>query len=72
MVAEAVGKAQPGEWIVGRGWHQDKWQHAPNPSVEGLQTHHALSEVSQENPVMLIHTSGHGVFVNARALQSSA
>jgi predicted amidohydrolase YtcJ len=26
MVADAVGMAQPGEWIVGRGWHQDKWE----------------------------------------------
>jgi predicted amidohydrolase YtcJ len=23
MVADAVEKAKPGEWIVGRGWHQD-------------------------------------------------
>ena len=68
MVAEAAGKASPGEWIVGRGWHQDKWERSPIPSVEGLPTHQSLSEVSQQNPVMLIHTSGHGVFVNARAL----
>ena len=25
MVAEAVKKAKPGEWIYGRGWHQEKW-----------------------------------------------
>ena len=25
MVALAVEKAKPGEWIVGRGWHQEKW-----------------------------------------------
>ena len=25
MVAQAVEKAKPGEWIVGRGWHQEKW-----------------------------------------------
>ena len=24
MVEEAVGKAKPGEWIFGRGWHQEK------------------------------------------------
>jgi predicted amidohydrolase YtcJ len=30
----------------------------------------SLSEVSPQNPVMLIHVSGHGVFVNASALRS--
>ena len=25
VVAEAVRTAKPGEWIMGRGWHQDKW-----------------------------------------------
>jgi predicted amidohydrolase YtcJ len=69
MVADAVGQAEPGEWIVGRGWHQDKWDRPPVPAVEGLPVHHSLSEVSPGNPVMLVHVSGHGVFVNARALQ---
>ncbi|MFQ5790308.1 MAG: amidohydrolase family protein, partial [Acidobacteriota bacterium] len=69
MVAEAAREAEPGEWIVGRGWHQDKWEQPPTPSVEGLPTHQSLSAVSQQNPVLLSHTSGHGVFVNARALE---
>jgi len=25
LVAEAVEKVEPGEWILGRGWHQSKW-----------------------------------------------
>lgn len=25
MVGAAVKKAKPGEWIIGRGWHQEKW-----------------------------------------------
>jgi predicted amidohydrolase YtcJ len=29
MVAGAVDKAQAGEWIFGRGWHQDKWDSVP-------------------------------------------
>jgi predicted amidohydrolase YtcJ len=68
-VAVAARDAEPGEWISGRGWHQDKWAHRPNPHVDGLPTHHTLSNVSPENPVILIHASGHGVFVNAQALQ---
>jgi predicted amidohydrolase YtcJ len=68
LVAEAVASAEPGEWIVGRGFHQDKWNSPPSPAVEGLPVHQSLSAVSPDNPVMLIHVSGHGVFVNGRAL----
>jgi len=71
LVTVAVREAKPGEWIVGRGWHQDKWKEIPIPNVEGLPVHHALSEVSPNNPVMLIHVSGHGIFVNAAALKES-
>ncbi len=69
MVADAVSQAEPGDWIVGRGWHQDKWDPPPSPSVEGLPIHDSLSAVSPDNPVYLGHTSGHGVFVNAKALE---
>lgn len=67
-VEEEVQRATPGEWIVGRGWHQDKWIRPPEPNIEGLPIHHSLSEISPDNPVLLIHVSGHGVFVNAKAL----
>ena len=70
LVADAVSTAEPGEWIVGRGWHQDKWIHPPTPAVEDLPVHIALSQISPNNPVMLIHVSGHGVFVNARAMEA--
>src|SRR3954465_15302284 len=29
MVAEAVSRAKPGQWIYGRGWHQEKWTSRP-------------------------------------------
>ncbi len=69
MVAREVDRAKPGQWIVGRGWHQDKWTSSPEPEVEGLPVHHSLSRVSPGNPVLLIHVSGHGVFVNAKVLE---
>jgi predicted amidohydrolase YtcJ len=69
MVAEAARKARPGEWIQGRGWHQEKWDHPPSPSVEGFPTHASLDRVSPDNPVLLTHASGHASFANARALQ---
>jgi predicted amidohydrolase YtcJ len=71
MVAEAVKTAKPGQWIRGRGWHQEKWMKAPQPNVEGFPTHHALSAVSPDNPVYLTHASGHASFANAKAMALS-
>jgi hypothetical protein len=68
MVANAVKKAKPGELIVGRGWHQEKWTKRPDPSVEGFPTHASLDRVSPDNPVILTHASGHATFANANAM----
>ncbi|MBA2302140.1 MAG: amidohydrolase [Acidobacteria bacterium] len=72
MVAERVKTAKPGEWIYGRGWHQEKWNVRPNPNVEGFPIHDSLSRVSPNNPVVLTHASGHASFANARAMELSA
>jgi predicted amidohydrolase YtcJ len=69
MVAEAAREAEPGQWIAGRGWHQEDWDPAPARTVQGVPTHHDLSAVSPDNPVVLTHASGHASFVNARALE---
>jgi len=68
LVHESVNNAKPGEWIIGRGWHQDKWDSISSPVVEGFPTHHALSDVSPENPVFLKHASGHAALANAKAM----
>ncbi|MDJ0758730.1 MAG: amidohydrolase [Woeseiaceae bacterium] len=68
MVADAAAETPAGEWIVGRGWHQDKWETKEEVLVEGLPIHDSLSEATPDHPVMLIHTSGHAVFVNERAM----
>jgi predicted amidohydrolase YtcJ len=67
-VAAATAREPDGTWIVGRGWHQEKWERAPAPAVEGLPTHAALSAASPRHPVLLTHASGHLAFANARAL----
>ncbi|MEO6525193.1 MAG: amidohydrolase [Gemmatimonadaceae bacterium] len=72
QVASAARRARPGDWIVGYGWHQAKWERAPVPSVEGNPVHASLSAVSPNNPVLLDHASGHAAFVNARALALAA
>src|ERR1022692_464780 len=68
QVARAAKQAKPGEWIVGRGWHQSKWTAPPNPNVEGFPLHASLDKVSPDNPVILTHASGHAAFVNGKAL----
>jgi predicted amidohydrolase YtcJ len=71
MVAEAVKQAKPGQWIYGRGWHQEKWAARPQPNVEGFPTHASLDAVSPHNPVFLVHASGHASFANAKAMELS-
>ncbi len=71
MVAAVVGDAATGELIRGRGWHQEKWDATPEPNVDGLPTHHTLSAVSPDNPVVLRHASGHASFANAKAMEMS-
>nr|HAD51488.1 amidohydrolase [Algoriphagus sp.] len=68
-VAEAVAKAKPGDWITGRGWHQDKWIQKPEKMVKGFQTNEPLNAVSPDNPVFLRHASGHASLTNAKALE---
>ncbi|MCC3859914.1 amidohydrolase [Pseudemcibacter aquimaris] len=70
-VERAVAGAEPGEWIVGRGWHQDKWTVKEDILVDGIPVHDKLSAVSPNNPVMLIHTSGHAVFANQAAMDAA-
>jgi predicted amidohydrolase YtcJ len=69
MVKDAAARARPGEWIRGRGWHQDKWDRRPGDAVEGFPTHHSLSAASPNNPVVLGHASGHASFANAKAME---
>ena len=71
MVGEAAKTARPGEWILGRGWHQEKWSEVPAPNVEGFPLHDALSKAAPNNPVWLTHASGHAGFANALAMKAA-
>ncbi|MEM6723209.1 MAG: amidohydrolase [Bacteroidota bacterium] len=71
MVAEKAKDAEPGEWIVGRGWHQEKWDETPDRQVLGYPYHDELSAVSPDNPVLLSHASGHSLFANAKAMEEA-
>jgi predicted amidohydrolase YtcJ len=62
-VKEAADKAEPGEWILGRGWDQVKLSDHRNP------TRWDLDKVSSENPVWLTRTCGHIGVCNSLALE---
>ena len=68
-VAVEVDKSKPGEWIFGRGWHQDKWSSLPDSAIDGVPINDTLSKVSPQNPVVLGHASGHAAFWNDAALE---
>jgi predicted amidohydrolase YtcJ len=67
-VAEAAARAEPGAWVRGRGWHQEKWSSLPEPAVDGVPVNDALDAVSPANPVLLVHASGHASLANDLAL----
>ncbi len=69
MVAKACETSRPGDWVLGRGWHQEKFDPLPNPNVNGYPVHNELSKASRNNPVMLSHASGHAIFVNEYAMK---
>lgn len=65
VVSRTVAHARnvpKGEWIVGRGWDQNRW------AVKEFPTQAALSRALPENPVVLARIDGHAVLANARAM----
>jgi predicted amidohydrolase YtcJ len=62
-VKERAAKSEPGEWIVGRGWLESKW----NPPV--FPARWDLDKVSPRNPVWLVRADGHGGVANSLALR---
>jgi predicted amidohydrolase YtcJ len=68
----AIKLAKPGEWIIGRGWHQEKWDKAPEANYLGYPYKNLLDSISPNNPVLLTHASGHSVYVNSKALELAA
>ncbi|HET7622661.1 MAG TPA: amidohydrolase [Gemmatimonadaceae bacterium] len=69
MVADAANAAKPGAWIQGRGWHQEKWNESPGRIVKGFQTNDLINQAAPNNPVILVHASGHALIANDAALR---
>ena len=68
-VAARASTLRPGVVLQGRGWHQSKWLKPPAGHIAGFPTHHALSEVVPDHPVVLEHANGHSVLLNQRAME---
>jgi hypothetical protein len=64
-VAEAAGRAAPGEWLSGRGWDQNLWpgQQFPNRA--------SLDRAAPRHPVALVRVDGHATWCNSAALQAA-
>ena len=67
-VAKRATEVKPGQWIIGRGWHQEKWDSIPKQNMYNYPFHYTLSDVSPDNPVLLYHASGHSVYANKKAM----
>lgn len=68
-VAKRAKEVKPGQWIIGRGWHQEKWDSIPKQNMYNYPFHYTLSDVSPDNPVLLYHASGHSVYANKKAME---
>lgn len=63
-----VDKTPGGQWVEGRGWHQDKWDIQPEDAVDFLPVHEKLTAISPNHPVILKHASGHILLANQYAM----
>jgi predicted amidohydrolase YtcJ len=56
---------RPGEWIIGRGWDQNRWPVKEWPPAG------PLDAAAPEHPVYLTRVDGHAALVNGRALAAA-
>ncbi|MGE0101834.1 MAG: amidohydrolase [Blastocatellales bacterium] len=62
-VKARVDKAQPGQWVTGRGWIETFWK------PQAFPTRQDLDRISPNNPVYLVRADGHGGVANSAALK---
>ena len=69
LMAAAAKGAQSGDWLVGRGWHQEKWTRPAQANGDRYPHHAPLSAATPDNPALLIHGTGHACVGNAEAMK---
>jgi predicted amidohydrolase YtcJ len=65
VVADAAKQLPVGEWLVGRGWDQNRWPGAQFP------TKASLDAAVSDRPVLLRRVDGHAIWVNSKALEAA-
>jgi len=70
-IEKKAATLKDGQWIYGRGWHQEKWTELPNENHGAYPMHYSLSELSPDNPAILIHASGHSLIANESAMKKA-
>lgn len=71
LIKTSAAEKQAGEWIIGKGWHQDKWDSSYYENVNGFPYHDSLSYYTPDNPVILYHASNHLILANQKAMDIS-
>lgn len=70
-VAERVQSVRKGDWIVGRGWHQEHWTNPVQADGTRYPTNALLNIATPDNPVLLVHGTGHMAIANAAGLKAA-
>jgi len=65
QVRRAAARRPKGEWILGRGWHEEEWRERREPTAK------ELDEVAPDHPVMLVRHCGHSVWLNSAAMAAA-
>jgi len=63
LVAQQARETEPGEWVQGRGWDQERWPERRFPTAADLDS------VTPRHPVVLKAKSGHALVANSYALE---
>ncbi len=63
VIKPILSKLQPEQWVVARGWDQNKWQEKHFPTYE------SLDALSATIPIVLIRIDGHALWCNSKALE---
>lgn len=67
VVAQA---AKEGEWILGRGWDQNRWGKKKHLlDTKDFPTHRKISQAAPKNPVVLTRVDGHALWANEAAMR---
>jgi predicted amidohydrolase YtcJ len=65
-VRARASEAGAGEWVIGRGWDQNRWPVTDWPAAAG-----PLDDAAPDNPVLLSRIDGHAALANRRALAAA-